>query len=260
MIAGREPLPETGFYAGRDQTSTRWSRKQIDDARLLKQKMMEELHADLLNQIGAKVSVDKQDKKLKIDEIKVLFILLTQAYSEMKNTVLPQLPLELALLEWSDANVNTGSDDMPVVQKAKQSPIVNESGVSVSSLRKQVGTIKRNQVLYGDKDKKAPEPEVTVETTTVELMHTSGDGPVTTEWLDLFWKNLIHEMKKENHTVAGLLRGCTIKSYSEKQLIIETSYKFHKERLDDLKTRDALLTISKLLTGNELEIRVQLKS
>jgi hypothetical protein len=145
-------------------------------------------------------------------------------------------------------------------EMTKQSPAVTASGVSVNSLRKQLGTMKRNQVLYGDKEKKASvEPTVSVETTTVELMQTPGDGAVTPEWLDLFWKNLIHEMKKKNHTVAGLLRGCSIKSYAEKKLVIETSYKFHKERLDDMKTRDALLEIGKLLTGNDLEIRVQLK-
>jgi hypothetical protein len=66
-------------------------------------------------------------------------------------------------------------------------------------------------------------------------------------------------MKNHNHTVAGLLRGCSIKSYSKDALIIETAYKFHKERLDEMKTKEALLNACKLLTGNAIEIRVELK-
>ena len=62
-------------------------------------------------------------------------------------------------------------------------------------------------------------------------MHTNGDGTVTKEWMEHFWNNLIGEMKKYNHTVAGVLRGCTIKSYADQKLIIQTAYKFHKERL-----------------------------
>jgi hypothetical protein len=82
---------------------------------------------------------------------------------------------------------------------------------------------------------------------------------VTKEWLDHFWDNLILEMKKHNHTVAGVLRGCKIRKYADNQLIIETAYAFHKERLDELKNREALLSVAKLLTGKEIEIAVELK-
>src|SRR5438105_2201878 len=116
----------------------------------------------------------------------------------------------------------------------------DESEVSVSSLRKQVGTMKKLKALYGEKKTEdVTEEEITITTTSVELMHTNGDGSVTKEWMEHFWSNLISEMKKYNHTVAGVLRGCTIKSYSEQKLIIQTAYKFHKERLDDMKNREA---------------------
>jgi hypothetical protein len=136
-----------------------------------------------------------------------------------------------------------------------------EAEVSVSSLRKQVGNIKKIKALYGEKAAKteAAEEDVVVSTTTVELMHIPGDGTITKEWLEMFWNNLINEMKKYNHTVAGVLRGCRIKSYADQELIIQTAYAFHKERLDDMKNREALLRISKLLTGKDVDIKVELK-
>ena len=130
--------------------------------------------------------------------------------------------------------------------------------VTVSSLRKQVGAIQKNKALYGE-PKPVEDDTKVLETTTVELMKALANGEVTKEWQDVLWRSIISEMKQHNHTIAGVLRGCTIKSYGNKQLIIETAYKFHKERLDDMKTRDALLKICKTLTGNEIKIEVELK-
>lgn len=216
------------------------------DIKYFLQKVTESLHTQLLQLVGGKTSQQNADK---YTELLTLFRLLSRAYSEMKYAILPQLPLELALLEW--CGKMTSGDEA-----------VMSTEITVSSLRKQVGAMQRLKALYGDSAVPAPvkNAEVTVETTTVELMKTTGeDGAVTKEWLDHLWKNLIHEIKNHNHTVAGLLRGCTIKSYSKELLIIETAYKFHKERLDEMKTREALLNACKLLTGNTMEIRVELR-
>lgn len=200
-----------------------------------------------------------------LDEIKTLAELFSKASLEMKTAVLPQLPLELAVIEWCSAKKNS-PDVIARSETTKKSSdrratllTTDEEEVSVSSLRKQVGTMKKIKALYGEKKTESQE-EITIKTTSVELMHTNGDGPVTKEWMDLFWKNLIGEMKKYNHTVAGVLRGCTIKSYADQKLVIQTAYKFHKERLDDMKNRDALLRISKLLTGKDVVITVELKT
>lgn len=217
------------------------------------QKVMEALHADLLGQVGGKQS----ETGLSIEEIRILFELLSKAFAEMKFAVLPQLPLELAVVDWSGF---VKADASAAPQADTSGGVVVEEEVTVTSLRKQVGTMKRLQILYGDKNKDTKKSEdPAIETTTVELMHTPGDGEVTKEWLDLFWKNLLNEVKKHNHTVAGVLRGCTIKSFSPNHMVIATAYKFHKERLDEMRNREALIQICKLLTGNDMEIEVELR-
>src|SRR6266568_3925570 len=214
----------------------------------------------LHNILLAKLDVSKNDELVAtylftVEEIKQLFELFSKAYTDMKFAVLPQLPLELAIIEWCE--------QAPVKQVQKKESnknfVVEDTDVSVSSLRKQVGTMKKLKALYGEKKTVPEEEEVEITTTSVELLHANGDGTVTQEWMELFWNNLISEMKKYNHTVAGVLRGCTIKTYADKQLIIQTAYKFHKERLDDMKNREALLRISKLLTGKDIEITVELR-
>jgi DNA polymerase-3 subunit gamma/tau len=202
--------------------------------------------------------------KFKNAEIVVLTELFSKAYQDMKYAVLPQLPLEIAVIEWCEASQNhvqiTPTSNSTSAQSTK-SYVAQDTEVSVNSLRKQVGTMKKLKALYGTpaSPQVSKDDEVVVKTASVELLHTSGDGSVTKEWMEVFWRSLIDEMKKYNHTVAGVLRGCTIKSYVDQKLIIQTSYSFHKERLDDMKNHDSLMKVSKLLTGKDIAITVELK-
>src|ERR1700722_7260515 len=230
------------------------------------------VHLMLLGKMEVEDSLDPMLKNLTemfcLIELKNLTELFTRVSFEMKTAVLPQLPLELAVIEWCEQESESKKQEvirLPAGQgseKISSSSVVQEDEeVSVASLRKQVGNMKKIKALYGDKAVKSTvsEEEVVVSTTTVELMHTSGDGTVTNEWMEHFWRSLIDEMKKYNHTVAGVLRGCKIKSYSDQKLVIQTSYKFHKERLDDMKNHEALMNISKMLTGKDVAVEIELK-
>jgi hypothetical protein len=99
----------------------------------------------------------------------------------------------------------------------------------------------------------------------VELLQVPASGVVSAEWLEVLWKNIILEMKQYNHTIAGVLRSCSIRSYDNlpagrqgKLLVISAGFPFHKERLDDMKARQELKRVCKLLTGNDVEIEVEL--
>lgn len=216
--------------------------------------LIEILHQMLLQHVNIQnMKYEIPDTQISLEELRVLFALLNQAYGEMRYAVLPQLPLELAVLEWCSREVK---DEIGEVK----GNVSSDEGVSVSSLRKQIGTMKKMQALYGEPKKEKKDDEVTIVTSTVALEHTTNNGVETKEWLNHFWKNLIVEMKKHNHTVAGVLRGCAIKSYTDGQLVIHAPYKFHKDRLDDLKNREALLKVGKLLTGKDVEITVELRT
>lgn len=86
------------------------------------EELVSDVHKIMLSRVG--VGEVKDDFKLKIEEIKELMQILTRAYGELKYAVLPQLPLELALVEFSlkknnrqvtsSANVkNDGKEEIP---------------------------------------------------------------------------------------------------------------------------------------------------
>jgi len=223
------------------------------DFRYFLQLLLEMLHENLLAQVGIQNAKYEQETKFDISEIKKLFELLTKAAQDIKSAIVPQLPLELAIIDYCQHNSEAA------VKKTTPPSVKKSTDVTVSTLRKQVGDIKKNEALYGIK-KQEEQPESAIKTATVELMHAAPNGDVTDEWLAHFWEQLIYEIKQHNHTIAGVLRGARIKSFDKKLLIIEASYKFHKERLDDIKTRELLLKIAKSLTGKDVEIKVELGS
>ena len=219
------------------------------DPKYFIQQLMETLHGLML--IRIKSNDQPTPSQFTLEEIKILFELLAKASIDTKYAVLPQLPLELAIIEYCEMSEQVS------IAKTQVDVTGDTDEVTVASLRKKVGDIKKNQALYGEKKEK--KEKVEVKTATVEPAHAAPNGEVTTEWLNHFWQELIGEMKKYNHTIAGVLRGCKIASFDKKTLTIQTNYKFHKERLDDLKTREALLQVAKLLTGKDVDVVVELR-
>ncbi len=190
--------------------------------------------------------------KLEVEDIKMLFELLSKANADMRYAVLPQLPLELAVIEWSQEGQGTKE-----TKETKETKKIEE-GVSVSTLRKHVGNLHKQRALSGDEPKK-DQPKTSDTNEDVSLLHYSANGDVSKEWLALLWKNMIVKVKDYNHTLAGVLRGCKLASFDRKQLVIETAYKFHKERLDEMKAKDILDKIATDLTGNPVQVRVELR-
>jgi DNA polymerase-3 subunit gamma/tau len=220
------------------------------------QQLMEALHIQLLAQLGS----GKQT--MKVTDIKRMFELFSKAYAEMRYAVLPQLPLELAVIEWCNIDEPKGTKGTDETEEIENTaPMAQQKEeVTVHTLRKHVGDMNRKKVLYGDtEDKLPPEDLQKIKTETIELLHAHANGEVTKEWLGILWSSLLTELKQYNHTIAGVLRSCAIKSYTKDKLIIETAYAFHKERLGDQRTINELTRICKLLTGNAMVVEVELK-
>ena len=131
----------------------------------------------------------------------------------------------------------------------------------MAHLRKQVGAMAKIKALYGEEaEVKAQTVEENNNTVhAISLLHFSANDEITAQWLDLFWKSIISEMKNYNHTIAGVLRSCKIKDFDRKNLKIEAAYQFHKDKLSEEKTYFALENICKSLLGSSVVVEVVLR-
>jgi len=256
------------------------------------------IHGLLLQKAGIEqdLRLKIQESRLSIQEIRDLLILLNRAHSEMKYAVLPQLPLELAIIEWGglsspaenegarlrsaswrrdkggngllkkntedkkdlSSKIQDSGEKQDVRKSAPESVKITNKDITVTTLRKQVGDIARVKSLYGEKEV-VIEDKPLVKVTDFSLLNIS-NTEITQEWMDKFWHVYINEIKQYNHTIAGVLRSCHITKFDKKELVIETAYEFHKTKLSDGKTREILESVCKTLTGTAMKVEVVLKT
>lgn len=228
------------------------------------------LHQELLKRTGVEgIRSDLDLPGVGTETLTKLLRVFMQVQFELKSAVLMQLPLELALLEWCGTVVeetievkNTleeNEEQQATIETTVQTEkvVMSTDSVSVASLRKQVGNIAKIKALYGET--KEVIVKETITTSDLNLMHVPNDG-MTQEWLTEFWRSIISEMKQHNHTLAGVLRGCMIREFDKKNLIIQTAFKFHKEKLDDARTKQLLEQVCKGLIGNPVSVSIELKA
>lgn len=217
------------------------------DVKYFIQQIMESLHEELIAKVGqsGKSESKKPHNSFDLEELKSLLSLLDKAYAETKNAVLPQLPLELLVAEWAAGKTETDLES-------------EDQGVTVVTLRKQVGDLAKIKALYGEV-KEEKKVSLKSKVSDISLLNFSAEGEITKEWMDNFWNCIISAVKDYNHTLAGVLRGCGLKSFDRKTLIIETAYKFHKEKLDSVQTMKSLEDVCRELTGVPVKVSIVLK-
>lgn len=83
-------------------------------------------------------------------------------------------------------------------------------------------------------------------------------GLLTTEKLVEHWSDFIAATKPYNHSVAGVLRSSRPKSVENGIVTIEAFYKFHQEKIAEVKTKQILADVLKKLFGERIKIEVVL--
>jgi len=201
--------------------------QQGTDMKFFLYQILSALHRMLLQQAGVKQEEREymfpQNLQFSIEQIRQLAELFNRAYQEMKYSVLPQLPLEISIITWC----SSGSE---ITQTYSGKQTLSKESKSV---------IKKKE----EEKQNNEQQEIQSGVSTVSLM-----------------ENLINKTKPYDHSVAALLRSCKIISFGKKITTIEAGYRFHKERLEEKKTKDVIEEVLKELTGNSVEIKVVLKS
>jgi len=220
------------------------------------------LHGLLLHKIGVE-NETVIESRLTVGQLKSLLVLFTKAVSETKYAVVVSLPLELAIITWCLGESDQRFPTQHVSGQSERASVENKTeGVSLSVLRKQAGNLAKQRAVTGvpkigaaggEKSEKAEPSEVSI-------LKFAATGEHSQEWINALWKNIISEIKNYNHMIAGVLRSCRIIGYDRKVLLIEAAAVFHKEKLEEAKTFEALHKVCGELIGNPVEIKIQLRS
>lgn len=183
------------------------------DFKLFTEEIINELHKSLIAKVNGEVS------GLTLPETKKLIELLAGAHMSVKYAILPQLPIELTIVEWCSLGEISESLDLASQGETLQSTLQSKAKENKAASTASFGESKHDKIL----------------------------------------KDLIERIKSENFSIAGVLRGCAVSKFDEKELVLSTGFKFHKEKLSEAKTVGLIENLLLQISGKKIKFSVILK-
>lgn len=176
-----------------------------------------------LQRIFVQLAMGQSYQDWTLSTIRVAISVFEKAYQELRFTPVPVLPVEIAAVDFC---------------------------ASVSSPKPAVSTEKVNPPVEP--------PKITIAEKIEPTAATEPLGLLSLEKLTSHWPDFISAMKPYNHSVAAVLRSTRPLSVADGIVKIEAFYKFHQEKLNEPRTKDAISAMLKKLFGEKAKIEIVL--
>lgn len=191
--------------------------------RILTEEILEILRQALLANLGVVTEEGIAEvKDLTLEEIRNLITLLSRAANELKSTVIPQLPLEMAIVEWGtmeeSGTMNNESKDEGRGGKGKR-----ESSTTENKMEPEAAPLRA-------------EDELEVKGLTPPVVHDSVSDVQLSEVLTK-WPEILEKVKPLNHSLQAFLKASRPIKIEGEFLTLEVFYKFHKDQLESDRRR-----------------------
>jgi DNA polymerase-3 subunit gamma/tau len=228
--------------------------EQGNDFSFVTEKIVELLRLQLLQKAGIPQGIFETN--LTVVELEELIGLLHESYRQLKYAVIPQLPLELVVAKWcvrgkqQIANDKSQEDEGLVVGEAKKA---EKKEIKEEKSEKNLIEEKKEENLFVQKS------EEIVQEKPNENEKDFGELFDPNSLTVNFFTTLIDRVKKDNHSIAGVLRGCSLIEIGKEKVIIAAKYKFHKDKLMEPKTRKILDTRASEILRNNIVVEIVLK-
>ncbi len=172
----------------------------------------------------------------KTDLVKIMKVIdsFIEASSLLKDVQYPMLPLEIAVVK--SVNSEFKIIDIPATK----------SQAIVSQDKKVVKTppIEEKAVFEPRPNSVEKDSQCTSATVPVPVLEMTQD----------IWCQVIESTKKENSTLAALLRDAKPEQMTNDTLTLGVKFKFHKDRISEKKNRDVLESIISQVTGSKYKV------
>lgn len=190
--------------------------------RLLTETLMADLRGMLLSNFGVEEIEPEIKTNLSLVEIQLLIGLFSRAYFDLKYAVIPQLPLEMAIIEWGERQkVEGGGEKLEKKTKSE------------------------NTVIADEKKEEIVARTVNPSSCSIETVHAK-------------WSEILEKVKPLNHSVQAFLKACRPRAMDGDFLILEVFYKFHKDQLETEKCRQIFEKVASEVLGEKIKLKCSL--
>jgi len=200
------------------------------DIKSLNIKILDYLRNLLLVKNGVTVEEEVKNFDFPIVDLLEVIDLFSKAVVDYKTAVIPQLPLELAAIMW--CGVKAVVLPRPPAAPDAQHLRAGESQVVVE-------------------EKKVLEERVEIE----DIVMPRVDSKITLDDIKTRWVEILRNVKPHNHSVEAFLRASNPSLWDGKYLTLAVFYKFHKERLEDERSRTLIEKIISDMMAGEVKLK-----
>lgn len=196
------------------------------DLRVFVKDVLEVLHDVLLFKIGVEKSdfrIEDLAKKMLQKQLKTAIEFFEKAYQEMKWSDVMELPVELAIIEIVNSGLKIEGSNLKNKEK-----ILPDS----SAGKDEIDRIDNNNVFIG------------------QNLDTSSHNQ------DVLWKKLISLVNEKSKQLAGIMRSCKFLQTGKNEFQIETTSKFHLDRLNDEKAKALIQKCACDVIGQDVKIKM----
>ncbi len=167
--------------------------------------------------------------------------LFTESLIELKDSPIPSLPLELAIVEACDFDDGLVEVSLPKQQTMKQEAV----SVVEPETAEEAETVPAPEI-------KEKIEELVQEVPVVKI---SKKSEFKIDDLLGSWSKVVEKVKEQNNSLSVFLRGATPIGFEDNIALVEVSYRFHKDRLEEPKNSEILSSIISELLGRDVRIK-----
>ncbi len=218
--------------------------------------------ASLLNVTAeALAEMEDQARQLSTRALLRTVRLFNQASFDLKASLQPQLPLELAFIE-ATLGEDSVAEEEPVSeapQKAGQeTPSAPSPSVTAPTVLRESRAVEGTRAAQAVAADASPSPPSAEDTLTEgETLPASG---VTLERVRLNWARILAEIRPHNRSAEALLRSGRAEAVEGNVVVLGFPYAFHKERVEEPKCQALVEQVFSRVLGNPCRIRCILVS
>jgi len=182
------------------------------------------------------------NNKLSETEIISLLDLAIKRDSEIKNSVLPQLPLEMLVIEWCNKNNHTTQNIESDLQKDRKNEKIQET--KSEKIQEEV----QNNNETGSKENK----DLTEKTK--ETAYNKNE--INLEQVENIWAEFIKKVESEAPSLTFVLKMSKINETKNNTITISVEYSFHKEKLQENVTKQKMESILSELLQTKITLEI----
>lgn len=213
----------------------------------LRQLMLVKINPELSAHFSYEMTKEQVDglliqcKQIDITRIVRMIYLFQEAVGKIPSAVLPQLPLEIAVIKATEKipDMARENDDIKLE--------IQKSDPTRGSIKKPAPETTRK-----DNEADAPPPVKNIELPTEAKDFEA--STLDTDHLRDKWPQLLNDIRSHNHSLNALLSTCQIQKVAGNEIIIATPYEFYKEKLNDPPNQLTIEKVFSSILGSKIKI------